>query len=140
MIGHHARIVDAACNEYGGRILRILGDGFMIAVDDPDDFVALQKTILRIYAKKPFNGPVPEYMIRIGGNYGNAISKNNDYFGSTVALAARISSKARDGGGCLAADMMPHLMDGKIGVEPEDEVSLKGFPKPFSLVHFSLLA
>ncbi len=137
VIAHHARIVDAACGEFGGRILKNLGDGFMVAVDDPDDFVAMQRVILKCYAKESFSGAVPSYEVRIGGNFGNAISKDNDYFGSAVALAARISSKARDSGGCLAADMMPYLSDQTLLVEPEDEVMLKGFPKPFALVHFA---
>src|SRR3546814_11459255 len=46
---------------------------------------------MRGLAERP---EVPPYSIRCGGHFGEAISKADDFFGSTVQLAARVAAAA----------------------------------------------
>ncbi len=136
VIQHHARLVDLACLESGGMILKNLGDGFMIAFNDRDSLVSFHHALLSAYGAETFDGKISAYEIRVGGNFGQAIARDGDFFGSSVALAARISSKARNSHGCLPQALLPVLGNHVFYVNGIEAVQLKGFPQEHQVVHF----
>ncbi|MDH5773268.1 MAG: adenylate/guanylate cyclase domain-containing protein, partial [Rhodospirillaceae bacterium] len=70
--------------------------------------------------------------LKIGINVGEPISEDNDLFGSTVQLAARIVDKAK-AGEILISEAVHGLTQGKkIPFEKHDEFEMKGFDHPIA--------
>ena len=136
VIQHHAKMVDLACESSGGSILKNLGDGFMVAFDDRESLVGFHHAVLAAHGAETFDSDIPAYEIRVGGNFGEAIARDGDFFGSSVALAARISSKAKNSQGCLPQAMLPVLGNYVFYVNGLETVKLKGFPEQHEVVHF----
>ena len=69
----------------------------------------------------------PEYRIRCGGHFGEAIMREEDFFGSTVQLAARISAKAGENEACFSTMLFDRDLPTYERFEDRGAVELKGF-------------
>jgi adenylate cyclase len=126
-----ARLVDlvhAVSHRNGGRLVKVLGDGAMLAFADPALGVL---SGLELVERLPREGLPPA---RMGGHVGPVVFQGGDYFGRTVNLAARITDYARPGE-VLVSDEVVIATDGHRAVRyrPVGTVSLKGIPIPVSL-------
>jgi len=82
-------------------------------------------------------GGTPELRVRIGMAAGEPVDRNDDLFGSTVTLAARICDAA-DAGHILVSDVVHDLgVERGFPLHETDERVLKGFSGPTRL--FELL-
>jgi len=90
----HNRIVRAALNTYHGREVKHTGDGIMASFLNPSDAVSAAIYIQRIVAQNNATNPEMPLGLKIGINAGTPIVEDNDLFGTTVQLAARIVDKA----------------------------------------------
>ncbi len=97
IIRAHNHIVRTALSHFGGREVKHTGDGIMASFDEPEDAVraaidiqqrAVQHT--ERWARLPLH-------LRIGMNTGEPIIEENDYFGATVQVAARVCAAAGTG-------------------------------------------
>ena len=80
--------------QYGGRVIKTIGDEVMCVLPDADSgCLAATDMQLRIMAL-PVVSKVKR-AIRAGLNFGPVIEKNNDVFGDTVNLAARMVGLAK---------------------------------------------
>jgi class 3 adenylate cyclase len=70
----------------GGRIVKTLGDGAMLAYDDPIQAVATGAQVIRAMRSSQMPG------VHASVHYGKAIARGGDYFGGSVNLAARLLS------------------------------------------------
>lgn len=134
VVDHHEGIIQRNCTKHGGRILKHLGDGFMLAFHDSREMVRFIHSVLLQYREEATPEDVEPYRIRLGGLYGQAIEKNGDYFGSTVALAARISSKAGDMQGALLNEYREVAETTGLRVVDQVNVELKGFKEKFTIL------
>lgn len=134
VVDHHEMIIRHNCSKHGGRILKHLGDGFMLAFHDSREMVRFIHSVLGQYRDEELPTDVETYKIRLGGHYGQAIEKNGDYFGSTVALAARISSTAGDMQGTLLNEYREIAMAEGLRVIDQANVALKGFKDKFTIL------
>ena len=81
------------------------GDGFFVAFRQPDDGVACATAIQRALARhRADHGFAPT--VRIGLHAGDATARDDDYFGSAVTRAARISAAAGAGEILVSADLL----------------------------------
>ena len=109
-----AALTEAArCN---GRIVKMLGDGAMLAFATRADAIAATGALVRDYEHIP--------ACRAGIATGPVLARNGDYFGPVVNLASRLSGAV--GAGEMAIDDSGPL-DGSSGVE---SVTLKGIDEP----------
>src|SRR5438105_6890280 len=108
MLGWHDRIVRDTAEEHRGFVVKSQGDGFMLAF--PSAAFALRASLtMRDRITEGFAGlPV---RIRAGLHSGEAIKHDDDFYGRTVAIAARISALAL-GGEVLASDLVYALARG----------------------------
>ena len=85
-----ARFGEAVEDNLGehGRIVKALGDGYMLAYPDPDAAVT---SVLEIRAA--MGGEEPS--VHAGLHHGRAVFREGDYFGRAVNLAARLLGRAR---------------------------------------------
>jgi class 3 adenylate cyclase len=131
LLAWHDRIVRDSAAEHRGFVVKSQGDGFMLAF--PSAAAALRGIlVIRQRIAAGYEGlPV---RIRSGLHSGEAIKHNDDFYGRTVVIAARISGLAL-GGEILASDLVFALARG-LGTFTFGEsrrASLKGLDGTFDL-------
>jgi class 3 adenylate cyclase len=108
MLAWHDRVVRDTAQEHRGFVVKSQGDGFMLAF--PSAAFALRASlVMRDRIAAGFDGlPI---RIRAGLHSGEAIKHDDDFYGRTVVIAARISALAL-GGEILASDLVYALARG----------------------------
>lgn len=81
-----------AVTEFGGRVVKTLGDEVLFVTDAPGDGA---EVALRLAEKFRLNEESPD--VRVGMAYGTVLLRVGDVFGTTVNLASRLTSFARPG-------------------------------------------
>jgi class 3 adenylate cyclase len=135
VLREHERRVRGALGHHNGLELKTMGDGFMASFTSAQDAlecaIALQRAFLA-----PVNG-VP-LRIRIGINAGEPISEEEDLFGASVIVAARVAAEAR-GGQVLAANVVRELAAGsQFRFIDAGERQLRGFDEPLHVWELKL--
>lgn len=126
----HNDIVRDALAKSNGREVKHTGDGIMASFVSAAAAVRCAAQIQRELAKREQEGKGHPIKVRIGGAAGEPVEHNNDIFGSTVQLAARLCSHAQPDQ-ILVSNVIAELCIGKgLSFRPLGEVSLKGFDKP----------
>lgn len=130
LIRKHNAIVRQALSACNGREIKLTGDGtmasFSSASNAVDAAIAIQKTVARYNRQSP---TVP-LEIRIGLNAGEPIIEENDMFGTTVQIAARICSLA-DKDQIYVSNVVKELSAGKAyHFKDLGEHTLKGINRP----------
>jgi class 3 adenylate cyclase len=131
MLAWHDSIVRDAADAHRGYVVKSQGDGFMLAF--PSAAFALRASlVVRDRITTGFDGL--SIRIRAGLHSGEAIRHDDDFYGRTVVIAARISALAL-GGEILASDLVYELARG-LGTftfgEPRT-ATLKGLEGNFEL-------
>jgi class 3 adenylate cyclase len=105
LLAWHDDIVRSAAEQHRGYVVKSQGDGFLLAF--PSAAYALRASLVtRHRIGEGFDGlPV---QIRAGLHSGEAIRHDEDFYGKTVVIAARISALAL-GGEILASDLVYQL-------------------------------
>lgn len=130
LVETHDAIVRAAVAENRGRVIKHTGDGIMAVFVSP---VAAVKAACRIQnaveALKPEPGR-PDFKVRIGAAAGEPIERGDDFFGTTVNLAARLCAHAEPGK-VLVTNGIAELCLGK-GMQFAEmrDANLRGFDEP----------
>ena len=107
------QILTAVTTQFGGWVIKTIGDGVMCAFPRPDAAAqAACEMQLRMEQRPAPPGKI-RITIRIGFQYGNVLREGLDVFGDTVNIAARIASLATAGHitmtGTTAARLSAHL-------------------------------
>ncbi len=124
----HEKVVRGCVDRHAGHVVKSQGDGFMVVFSDPGAGVRAA-----VEVQKQLSGGGPRRLrrtavtVRIGLHVGPAVSRDGDYFGRNVALAARVAAQA-DGGEILVSDDLCRALDeeGQFELQPAGEVELKG--------------
>jgi class 3 adenylate cyclase len=131
MLAWHDGIVRCTTAEHRGYVVKSQGDGFMLAF--PSAAFALRASlVMRERVAAGFERlPI---RIRAGLHVGEAIRHDDDFFGRTVVIAARISGLAL-GGEILVSDLVYALLRGlgTFNFGPPRSVVLKGFDATFDV-------
>src|SRR5689334_12135212 len=89
LLHRHDRAVLPAIRARGGRIVKRLGDGLMVAFGSPAAAVAAARAMRR--------AADPAVRLRIGIHVGKARTRAGDLIGHDVNVASRIADRARGG-------------------------------------------
>ena len=92
LVEDFARAVQKELPHVEGEYVKTIGDALMLRVPDPANAVRLGLWITR-NAMSGHQAP----SVRVGGNFGPAIERGGDYFGTTINVAARVSALAAGG-------------------------------------------
>ncbi len=121
------RHADAAATRHGGRLVKLLGDGAMLRLNDAAVGV---EAALDLVGTMSGEGALSSHA---GVHAGPVIERDLDVFGQTVNLASRIADAA-DPGEVLASEAVAEAAgDGAFAFERIEEVDLKGLPEPVPL-------
>jgi len=129
LAGHDA-VVRGRVEKYRGQVVKTAGDSFMVAFRDPEAAcraaLGIQKDLRRNREPRLWLAPIK---VRIGIHTGRVLSRDGDYFGRNVAMAARVAACAQ-GGEVLASSAVHEALDDDAAVvlHEGDEVELKGLP------------
>jgi class 3 adenylate cyclase len=130
IVGVHDRIVRDALSALGGREVKHTGDGIMASFVSAASAVRCAIQIQQELDKHAQLNSEHPLKVRVGAAAGEPVEKNNDLFGSTVQLAARLCAHAQPEQ-ILVSSAIADLCAGK-GLSFEDlgEVTFKGFASP----------
>ena len=129
----HNRIVRDALSKYAGKEIKHTGDGIMASF--PTTSNAVESAIFMQRETGAHNAANPEspLNIKIGINAGEPIAEDDDLFGTTVQLAARIVDKAVQGE-VLVSEIVRGICAGKeLRFANRGEFEMKGFAEPVTL-------
>ncbi len=126
VLREHERITREALRAHGGTEIKAMGDGFMASFNS-----AQSALVCAIDLQKAFSARQGEPLrVRVGINAGEPIAEDDDLFGSSVIIAARIAALA-SGGQILASNVVRDLVTGKDFLFTDNgERTLKGFDEP----------
>ena len=125
-------IVQPAIDEHRGRLVKTMGDGFLVEFGSVVDAVQCAADIQTGVAVR--QGREPEYrrmLLRIGVHLGDVIVEDEDIHGDGVNIAARLEGLAEPGEICVSA-MVYEGVRGKLELAFSDmgDQSLKNIAVP----------
>lgn len=118
LLSSHRKIIREKLEENGGLEVKTTGDGFMIAFYSARKAVNCAVEIQRELHGFNLQNPDTQLKVRIGLNLGEVIKEEEDYFGSTVVMAARIMDESA-GGQILVSDLLRQVANGPSNSEHE---------------------
>ncbi len=107
-------------------IVKTIGDEVMIVSPDPTTLTEWAVGFLSMFPARPHP--------RVGINFGRAVYRDADYFGTDVNLTHRVVARALGGEVLVTAAVVDAIgSSGYLHFDPIGEVDLKGFPKAVEL-------
>ena len=124
----HRDFVEPLIAAHRGRIVKVMGDGFLIEFASALDAVAAALAWQKGLAG---DEDAAALSFRIGINLGDIVIEGDDIYGDGVNIAARLEGLAEPGSICLA-DTVHQNVAGKISAVFEDrgDVALKNIERP----------
>ena len=117
------RHADATATRHGGRLVKLLGDGAMLRLNDATVGV---EAALDLVGTMSGEGALSSHA---GVHTGPVIERDLDVFGQTVNLASRIADAASPGEVLASEAVAEAAGDGAFAFERIREVALKGIPE-----------
>lgn len=89
VIERFSDLVRAAANRHDGKVVKQIGDEFMLVFSAPSDAIGFGLTVDDSASAQPqFPG------LRIGAHHGSLLYREGDYVGTTVNIASRVTAAA----------------------------------------------
>lgn len=115
--------VTQAIAEHHGRVVKMLGDEVLFVADTPQAAAEIALTLVELAEADPL---LPS--LRAGLAYGRVLSRFGDVYGSTVNIAARLTSICHPGAVLVDSEMATALTDDlAYTVRSRRPVSVRGF-------------
>ncbi len=139
---HRAELIDPTVAKFGGRIVKLMGDGALVefpsVVDAVECAVAIQNGMAERNAEVPKDHRI---VFRIGINLGDIIIDRDDIYGDGVNVAARLEGLAEPGGFCISGKVYEEVGN-KLHTAFEDLglTKVKNIPKPVQVYRWSMAA
>lgn len=135
VLAAYDQLVRGQVERYRGQVVKTAGDGFMVAFRDAEAAcraaLGIQLGITRDLRRSldPRLRVAAPLKVRIGVHSGPVVSRDGDYFGRNVAMAARVADVA-EGGEVLASSAVHEALDDDAAVllKEAGEWELKGLP------------
>jgi class 3 adenylate cyclase len=128
VLKEHDRVIDTATTQHGGEVVKHIGDGSMLVFPSAVRGLACSVEIRRDI-RSAFGNMDPPIRMRIGLHLGEPLRDADDFYGTAVNFAARVSSAAQPDE-ILVSQVMAFVIGegGGIDLGSGRDVELKGFP------------
>lgn len=133
-------VIRPAIDEHRGRLVKTMGDGFLVEFGSVVDAVQCATDMQNGVAVRQNREPDDrKILLRIGVHLGDVIVEGEDIHGDGVNIAARLESLAEPGGICLS-DMVHAGVRNKLSLGFDDlgEQSLKNIADPVQVFRVAL--
>lgn len=131
----HNRILTAHFERHAGRVIKTVGDAFMVEFPSALAAVACALEVQAALSRRNTAvRPEDTIEVRIGIHVGDVVVEGGDLFGEAVNLAARLEPKAPPGEVCVSESVMAQVRR-KVRARASDLgfVALKNIPQPVRL-------
>jgi class 3 adenylate cyclase len=106
----HSEVFDPLITDHKGRIVKLMGDGAIVAFDSIVDAVVCAAGIQKAAAARNDRLPEPERLVfRMGINLGDVALVDGDVYGDGVNVAARLEQLCEPGGVIVSGTAFDHL-------------------------------
>ena len=115
-----AEVIDPSLARYGGRTVKVMGDGVLVEFASAVDAVQSALDVQTAMASR--NEGISEFSrmaFRVGINVGDVIVEDDDIHGDGVNIAARLEGISEPGGICISDDVFRQVR-GKLDAEFDD--------------------
>jgi adenylate cyclase len=130
IVRRHNAIVRTAVNSFMGKEVKHTGDGIMATFPTISGSVEACIAIQRAVTDHNLRDPSMPLHLRIGINAGEPVSEEDDFFGTTVQLSARMCAAAASDE-ILCSGVVKELCSGKkLTFIDRGQLNLKGFKDP----------
>ncbi len=131
-------ILSPSVASHGGRIIKLLGDGALVAFDSAVDAVACAISIqLKLQPQRRGRRSEAPLTLRIGVNLADAVIDGEDLLGDGVNVAARLEGTAAAGGICISDQVFQQLDASKRSAFADGgEIALKNIARPVHVWHW----
>ena len=130
IIGFHDTVVRNALSVASGREVKHTGDGIMAAFLSAEDAVDCAVRIQSDLGAQAFERGGMRLQVRIGAATGEPVERHNDFFGSTVQLAARLCSAAEPAEILVSQTLTVACAGTPVVFVDRGLLALKGFDQP----------
>lgn len=129
----HNAIVRSSLAAHRGREVKHTGDGIMASFASSADATRAGLEIQKALTDHNARDGALQVNVRIGLNAGEAVEEEDDFFGTTVQVAARVCDKA-DTGAVFVTDNVRELSSAhQLQFEDAGQYEMKGVPQPLTL-------
>ncbi|WP_170482239.1 adenylate/guanylate cyclase domain-containing protein [Ruegeria arenilitoris] len=137
---HRSELIDPKAVQYGGRTIKLMGDGALMEFASVADAVRFAVEVQCAMFERNSVVPASDRIeFRIGINVGDVIDEDGDIYGDGVNLASRIEGLAQAGGVCVHRAVFNQVR-GKLDLDFEDlgAVDVKNIEQPVSVFSVEL--
>lgn len=132
MVDYHNRIVLTVIKKFRGKVVKTIGDAFMVMFKKPDNAVKAAITIQQMLKKeRKKDKKIP--WICIGIHSGKAIVEKGDVFGDMINVASRIEKRAKAGEILVSYKTVRKMSQKKYCLERKDRFTPKGKKKALTV-------
>ena len=125
-IGRCLALIQSVCEGHGGRLIKTIGDEAMVMFTEADQAAEAAAEMQARISERPLSDRV-RIAIRVGFNFGPAIEVDQDVFGDSVNVAARMVGLAKAGQVILSAQTVAALPPSlRSRVRQIDSLTVKG--------------
>ena len=111
---HRSELIEPAVAKYGGRIVKLMGDGILAEFTSVVAAVECGAEVQREMAQRNrVKSEARRMLLRIGIHLGDVITDADDIYGDGVNIAARLEALAEIGGICISGQVYDQV-DGKL--------------------------
>lgn len=128
VIERFSDLVREAASGYDGRVLKQVGDEFMLVFRDSPSAISCGLSVMAMTARE---AQFPD--VRLGAHAGPALYREGDYVGATINLAARVTSEAERGQFLVTESMKLADPDGTVSFVSVGLRSMKNVGEPVEL-------
>jgi adenylate cyclase len=128
-------IINPALSQYGGRLVKTTGDGFLAEFHSVVEAMRCAMAIQTEMSQRQ-----GDLQLRIGINVGDVVIEDGDIFGDGVNIAARLENAAEPGGVALSGTVQENLI-GSVDATFRDggHCEFKNIDRPVRVWHWSPL-
>lgn len=106
---HRRDVIKPNTDRYGGRVVKLMGDGTLMEFGSVVDAVNFAVEVQRAVAERNASVPVDQQIeFRIGINIGDVLVDGDDLYGDGVNVAARLEGLSDPGGVCISETVFEH--------------------------------
>ena len=117
---HRTEIIEPKSVDYGGRVVKLMGDGTLMEFGSVVDAVKFAVDVQREIAERNVEWPEDQRIeLRIGINIGDVLVEDDDIYGDGVNVASRLEGLAEPGGICISGTVYEHTRK-KLDIPFED--------------------
>jgi adenylate cyclase len=129
---HRKELIEPTSQQYGGRIVKLMGDGALMEFASVIDAVLFAVEVQ--CAMREHNADVPaerQIVYRIGINIGDIIVEGDDIYGDGVNIAARLEGLSEPGGIYVSRNVFDHVKNKiEVGFEDLGDQQVKNIEEP----------